>query len=203
MKAQEPNGSWGEKAGENGDIFVTQVGIKPIQSARSWRGTLSWTIALPRGRLSSSVGAVGSRKSASERAHAGRSPPERVATRPVCTHVGADRGISVILGMKSPSEKNTSTTPRVVWYEGGGLEGLERRPKTSRRHAERRLRDLLRLRRFRAARIDSWDRGDSQKRCGRVGAAATYVLTLEVYCHYLPLYKRNADGGAVGILEDK
>jgi hypothetical protein len=52
--------------------------------------------------------------------------------------------------------------------------------------------------------MGSWDpEGEFGKRYGRLGTTAIYLLTLEVYYRYLPLYKRGADGNAIKILEDK
>ena len=223
QKAQGANGSWGDTAGVNGDIFTVGWVVQALQSAKLSKDLVVDVEVIKKAIKFLDFASGGSRKSMygtidNTDAKAGTT---LTAVGLLCryyidawtpSHPGMIDGIAG-LTKNPPSATNGDplylyyTAQVIHFYEGEDWKNWNEGLKTAEGTRKDGMRDLLVGGQIKkdGPNLGSWDAdaGAFGKRYGRLGTTSLSVLTLAVYYRHLPLYKRGADANAVKLLEDK
>ena len=221
-RTQGSNGSWGYGNNGNGDTSIVGWQVQALKAAKLTKDLVVDDRVIQKANRFLDLAAAGSRKSMyGYNDNAGAAPGTALtAVGLLCryyisewgpVHPGMIDGVGGLMkhGPRPVTERVSNmyyyyyATQVVHFFEGDDWKTWNEGPKGPDGARKGGMRDWLIKQQNRKDNDNgSWDEsGNIGGSCGRLGATAMCLLTLEVYYRHLPLYKRGADGKAVQIIE--
>lgn len=205
VKAQGANGSWGYRAGTEGDTSIVGWAIQALKSAELCRDIPFPRTTLDKARKFLDEVSGGSKMSTyGYREGPGRPGTALTAVGLLCryymdgwgpVHPGMQEGVAGLISVYPPDPARFNIyyyyyATQVIHFHGGDEWTKVWNPK---------MRDMLielQVKQDNPRNAGSWarDRSLLGSSAGRLGTTCLALLTLEVYYRHLPLYKRDTGG---------